>query len=602
MSFNMAMLLASAFYLILVAGFFFMRKRIINGETKIYSYLLISDAILIFFEFLCVLSATYDKSGSTIYAMIVGRGLLVAILFWMTIFTLYIILITKREKPDNIFLNHKLLFMGITTINIIGVLFLPLYFYSDGVVAYTYGASTTYLVMLIFVAVTINIYCAIKSRKYLEKKKILPIIAFITSIIVLILIRSVAPQVQMFSAIFTFITILMYFTIENPDVKMIERLSKAKELYEKSNNEKSNFIYVVSDDINNRLDNADIIYDKVMGLEPNDEIKNYMTDLKEVITGARNMLKQTIDLSDIDNKHLQLTNNKYNTKNLLNSVFSSVKKNVKDGVDYRINLADDLPEELYGDSIKVKQIISSVLSNSIKYTNKGFIELRVNSIIKSKICRLIITIEDSGIGMDLIKQNEIMNNHDDLNESDIASLDKNDVNLKVVRKMVSLIGGIFLIDNNKYGGTTISISLDQRVVENMLSNEEEKLMEYSNIINSQKRCAIISLDKKDIKSLKGLVKKKGFIVNEFNVTKNLLDEVRSNVHYDLIIIDENMEKIDARSLLFKLKKENIFKGKVIVVSKNKDLKVKKELLELGFSSVIIKPIDKKEVIVCLDNL
>ncbi len=602
MSFNAAMLLASAIYLILVSCFFFFRKRITNQETKVYSYLLISDAILIFFEFLCVLSAKFDKVGSSAYARLVGRGLLVAILFWITIFTLYIVLVTKKEKSENIFLNHKTLFIGLLIINSLLVCFLPLYFYSDGVVAYTYGASTTYLVILIFAACIINIYCAIKSRKYLEKKKVLPIFAFITSIIILIMIRSFAPQVQMFSAIFTFITILMYFTIENPDVKIIEELIKVQRLSEKTANDKNNFVHVISEDIQNRLNNAEAVYNNVLALNPNEGISSEMENLKNVITGARNMLNSALGISNDDNKYLGLTNNKYNIDLLLNSIYANIKPKVKDNIDFRLSITDDLPRELYGDSIKIKQILLSVLDNSVKYTDEGFIELRVNSIIKNDICRLIMSIEDSGKGIDIYKQNEIMSNIEDLSKEEIESLENKILNLKIVRKMITVIGGTFTIDNNKYGGTTINISLDQKIAESIQSKEEKEIEKYSESIKSQKTCAIISSNKDTTKVLKSVSKKMNYRTIEFDVCKDALDNIRNNINYDVIFIDEFMDKIDARSFLKKVNDVEGFKGKVIVVTKNKEIKAKKDFLDLGFSNIISLPLDKKDIASKLENL
>ena len=602
MSFNLAMLLISAVYLILVSGSFFLKERVTNQETKIYKYLIINDALLILFEFLCVLSAQFDKTGSTPFASFVGRSLLVAIEFWITIFTLYIIIVTNKNKSNNIFLNYKYLIISIFIINSILVCFLPLYFYSDGVVAYTYGASTTYLVILIFVAIIINIYCAIKSRKFLEKKKLLPIFAFIISIFILIMIRSFAPQIQMFSAIFTFITILMCFTIENPDVKMIEELVKAHKLSEKTNNDKSNFIYTVSEDINNRLDNAEIVYEKVMDLNPDDDIKEEMENLNNIINGARNMLNSALGISHEDSKYLILTKNKYNVQLLFESIYTIEKQRVKEHVNFRLNTSDDLPKELYGDSIKIKQIISSIIDNSIKYTSEGFIELRVNSFIKNDICRLIISVEDSGTGIDIFKQNEIMSNLEDLTKEEINNLDNKTLNLKTIRKMINLIGGTFTIDNNKYNGTTINVSLNQKIVIDEKSKEEKEIAKYNEAINNQKTCAIISNDKDNIKKIRTNLRKKGYKILEFDVTKNVLDNIRNSINYNLIFIEENMDKIDARSFLKKVKEVDSFNGQIIIISKIKNIKAKKELIDLGFANVIYSPIDKKDILDKINTL
>ena len=419
---------------------------------------------------------------------------------------------------------------------------------------------------------------------------------------VLVIVRSNLPQIQVTSAIFTFVSVLMYFTIENPDVKMIEELVKVQKLSEKTNTDKSNFIYTVTEDIQNRLDNAEKVYNNVIELNPNEEIKEEMNNLRNIITGARNMLNSAMGVSHDDNKHLQLTNNKYSIKLLLDSVYSLKKNEIKNNIDFRLNVTDDLPQELYGDSIKIKQILLSILDNSVKYTHEGFIELRVNSIIKNNICRLIISIEDSGQGIDIYKQNEIMSNIEDLTKEDIANLENKTLNLKTIRKMIAMIGGTFTIDNNKYNGTTINISLDQKIVEDIQSKEEKKIAKYSEVINNQKTCAIISNNKDNIKKIKTNIRKKGYKIFEFDVTKNALDNIRNNSNYDLIFIEENMEKIDARSFLNKVKEVEGFTGEVIIISQIKNIKIKKELIDLGFANVIYSPIDKKELEDKLNNI
>lgn len=457
----------------------------------------------------------------------------------------------------------------------------------------------TYIISAIVMA--INLILVLKNIKHIREKKYIPIYSMLILSIAFIAIQAANSDFNYLNSLLGMIIgYLMYFTIENPDVKMVEELMKAQKLSEQTSNEKGNFIYTVSEDIENRLSNADKVYENVMSLDPDNEIKEYMYDLKDIISGARNMLRKTIDISDMDNKHLQITNNKYNVKLLLESVYTLKKQELKPNVDFRLNISDDLPAELYGDSIKLKQIITTVLDNSINYTEKGFIELRVNSIIKNEICRLIISVEDSGKGIDIYKQNEIMNNSSDLTKEEISSLDNMNLNLKTIRKMISVIGGTFTIDNNKYNGTTISITLDQKVYTKEKSKEEENIEKYSEALKNQKTCAIITLDKNTSKTIKNIAKKK-FKVEEFNITKNCLDNVRNGINYDIILIDEKMEKIDARSLLSKLKDEE-FKGKVIIITKNRDIKLKKELLELGFDSIVYLPIDKKELNNKLSNI
>lgn len=584
---------------ILIVILFFRKEKIISPETKLYGAMIVSslcDTALV--TTILVIAYLNFNPVTNLLIIVLNKIDFIHYVLWPSLAFLY----TYYISYNNIETYNKIKKM-VLSLDILLVLvdfFLPINTIKENDIMGIVGTGADFVYAVAIIYILLITILVLKNFRKGVKQKYIPLAVLVILLIVASIIRLANPTLLIIPAILVYINLIMYFTIENPDVKMIEELMKAQKLSEQTSNEKGNFIYTVSEDIENRLSNADKVYENVMSLDPDNEIKEYMYDLKDIINGARNMLRRTIDISDMDNKHLQITNNKYNVKLLLESVYTLKKQELKPNVDFRLNISDDLPAELYGDSIKLKQIITTVLDNSINYTEKGFIELRVNSFIKNDICRLIISVEDSGKGIDIYKQNEIMNNSSDLTKEEISSLDNMNLNLKTIRKMISVIGGTFTIDNNKYNGTTISITLDQKVYTKEKSKEEENIEKYSEALKKQKTCAIITLDKNTSKTIKNIAKK-NFKVEEFNITKNCLDNVRNGINYDIILIDEKMEKIDARSLLSKLKDEE-FKGKVIIITKNRDIKLKKELLELGFDSIVYLPIDKKELNNKLSNI
>ena len=580
---------------ILIVILFFRKEKINSPETKIYGTMIVSSLIdTTLVTTILVIAYLNFNPVTNLLIIILNKIDFIHYVLWPSLAFLYTFYISYSNIDHYNNVKKIVLYLDCALIGI--EFFLPINtIYENNLMGIVgTGANFVYAVAIIYILLILIL--VIKNFHKGVKQKYIPLAILVLLLIVASVIRAANPTLLIIPAILVYINLIMYFTIENPDVKMIEELIKAQKLSEQTSNEKGNFIYTVSEDIEARLSNADKVYESVMELNPSDEIKNYMYDLKDIITGARNMLRKTINISDMDNKHLQTTNTKYNIKLLLESVYTLTKQNIKKDIDFRLNISEDLPTELYGDSIKLKQILTTILDNSISYTDKGFVELRVSSILKNNICRLIISAEDSGKGMDIYKQNEIMNNSSELTKEEIENLDGMNLNLKTIRKMINIIGGTFTIDSNSYGGTTVNITLDQRMVIEEKSKEEQNIEKYSEAIKSQKTCAIITLDKTVLKNIKTIAKKNDFKVEEFNVTKTCLDNIRNNTKYDVVFIDEYMEKIDARSFLNKVKEVEGFNGKVIVISKNKDIKSKKELLSLGFNNIIYIPIDKKELL------
>jgi signal transduction histidine kinase len=141
-----------------------------------------------------------------------------------------------------------------------------------------------------------------------------------------------------------------------------------------------------------------------------DETDNKKIDIEEINNSARNikgstakfttMTNEILDISSIDSASVRIYNEKYNIKRLLKELVGIYKPKAQNkNLDFRVSIASDIPEYLYGDGINLKKVLTIILDNSIKYTNNGYIEFNINTIIKGDIVRLIISVEDSGIGM-----------------------------------------------------------------------------------------------------------------------------------------------------------------------------------------------------------
>lgn len=579
-------------YMIMLIVIYFSKERIKNSENKVYVVMMIANVVgLVLQNLSAYFSYNYYKYPPFIAELVV-KFYLVYFLIFGFLLLFYIMVNVNRENKYKV-LNTGIAIMGVLSF-IILFLHLDMHLDFENSIFYSTGTACNFTYVCGFLVSLIIVISMIINRKNLPRKKMIPLFAYLLLTLIAIIIQREYPDVMIVCYIESLVCFLMFHTIENPDMLMVEELTKAQTLSEKTSNEKSKFLYTISADIDNRISKIEGIYDDIRNAETKEEMDYYLDELKNNLIESRNMLRRTINISDLDVQHIQVTNNKYSVKLLLNSVYSLMKNNVKEGIDFRLNISNDLPEELYGDSIKVKQILASIISNSIKDTEKGSIELRASSVIKNNVCRLFLTVEDTGKGIDIFKQNEIMNDNNDLDKEEIVALDDMDLSLKVVRKMISIIGGTFIIDSNSYGGTTINLTIDQRIVENELSKEEEQIVKYSEALKNQKSCAIVTMNKDDLKVLKKAAKKENYKVSEFTVTKDVLDNIRNNVNYDLIIIDEFMEKIDARALSKKLKVEG-YNGKLLVISKNKDIKGKKELLNEGFDNILYSPLDKKDV-------
>ena len=573
-------------YLVVLIVSYFSKSHLKTKENKYYSIFLIINFIGLLLEILCGILGNKLPDDTMICHFFTKLFMCFMTYFTLTL-TIYIYSLCF-EKNENVFNRIKNLTCIVGMLSTFIIFVLPITTgngFATGLSCdYTYNVGTVAITASI-----ITIFCHIKTVKM---KKVLPFLAFTLFNIIIVFIQRINPTVTLTTSMESVVLFIMYFTIENPDLKIIEELTKTQAMTEASNAEKNKFIFSITNDIQDKIDKLDKLYLEMSNCNSLEIINEDLVKSKNIIDTARNKIRNTIDVSSLDVRNLNEVKNKYNPKLLFNSIYYNYKNKLDKNIDFRIIMEDNIPNELYGDSIRVKQIVSTLLGNAFKYTKDGYVEFRINSIIKSNICRLIIVVEDSGCGIDVFKQKEIMSNHEDMTNAEIINKDNLELNLKLVRKIINIIGGTFIIESGSTKGAKITVTLNQEIVTSNNDTIENKYKDYYNDI---KNIGVISSNEKNVRVVKSIGKKNGDVVESFDMTKTCLDKIRNGESFNIIVIDEDMDKIDARSFLDKVRQVDGFKGKVFVITKNKSINLKKELKEYGFDAVLINPLNKKDI-------
>lgn len=573
-------------YLVVLIVSYFSKSHLKTKENKYYSILLIINFIGLLLEILCGILGNKLPDDAIICHFFTKLFMCFMTYFILTL-TIYIYSLCF-EKNENVFNRIKNLTCIVGMLSTFIIFVLPITTgngFATGLSCdYTYNVGTVAITASI-----ITIFCHIKTVKM---KKVLPFLAFTLFNIIIVFIQRINPTVTLTTSMESIVLFIMYFTIENPDLKIIEELTKTQAMTEASNAEKNKFIFSITNDIQDKIDKLDKLYLEMSNCNSLEIINEDLVKSKNIIDTARNKIRNTIDVSSLDVRNLNEVKNKYNPKLLFNSIYYNYKNKLDKNIDFRIIMEDNIPNELYGDSIRVKQIVSTLLGNAFKYTKDGYVEFRINSIIKSNICRLIIVVEDSGCGIDVFKQKEIMSNHEELTNVEINNKDNLELNLKLVRKIINIIGGTFIIESGSTKGAKITVTLNQEIVTSNNDTIENKYKDYYNDI---KNIGVISSNEKNVRVVKSIGKKNGDVIESFDMTKTCLDKIRNGESFNIIVIDEDMDKIDARSFLDKVRQVDGFKGKVFVITKKKSINLKKELKEYGFDAVLINPLNKKDI-------
>lgn len=574
----------SFFFILLLTVVYFSKPRIKTKENDIYSKIIITSLIGTIVGLPCY----YFMKQLELFPFLnffFSRLYLVYLITWLMLFSLYILVISfpkiNFSKVSKIFYTSYIFLVLID-------LLLPLN-YNNVKVVYSYGSAANFVYLVSSIFIIIVLYCLFKNIRQIRQKKYYPLIFFILFGTVIMIIQKLNPGLLLLTFGEAFITFLMYFTIENPDVKMINELSKNRELVNKTFEDKSNFLFITSNQLKSSLQKIEKISRNC--IENNDSNIEIIRDINNLSNNLLFQVNNVMDISSLTYSNIKVINDKYNINVLLNKIKLIEEKKVKDNVKFNLNVNELLPKYLYGDSKLLEQILISLVENSIKYTNEGFIDLNVNSIIKYDMARLIFTIEDSGLGMTIDKINELLLVDTELSEDELKRLDTKNVNINTIKKLVAKLGGYFTIKSEVGKGTEIKVVVDQRI-------ELDNNINLKNVSTNQKILLASSNNDLSNQMLK-ILNKRGYSIDTSTYSNDILDRVRLNDNYSYIFIDDAMDK-RAIEILKKLKTIPEFNTKVVVIiDKSLDL-VKNDLIKDGFYDCIFKEDINKELERILD--
>ena len=590
-------LIEAIVYSMLLMTVYFRKKVFKSKENKVYSILVVVSFFELIVEFILdFVGPMYKEIPNVSY--FVARLFSFGVELWITILLCYVLFvclsIKKKERYIPVVRNIAVVLMIVfTTLNFI----LPLNFKYDGYIAYTYGPSVNIIYLSAFLYSFIGIIALIRNIKNIKDKRFFPILIFLIVGGIASYIQYMNPGLLLATPIHAFITFLMYFTIENPDVKMIEEYHKAKEISDNANEDKTMFLYNMTNDI--RLITKDINYNTDAAINEmsnkkvdKDLVNDYLRAIKENTARFTTMTNEILDVDSIDSASIKVYDDKYNIKLLLKKIVTLYSDECsKKGLTFRSDIASDLPEYLYGDNLGLKNVLTSILDNSIKYTKEGYIELNVNTIIKNNIARLIITIEDSGVGISPDEMDSIFyKRKEEIDGSNMKS------NLFTARKLITLMGGTIIPSSNYGNGTTMKIVLDQKIVE----EANEKYNKYESFYD-EKKILLVDDNISTEKIISKLLRDTNIKLDYVSLGKEALDKIRGKEKYDLILLDEVMDPLDGVTVMKKFKDIRNFKTNVILLTRNNEYEYNEEYLKYGFSGYLLKPISKDKLFEIIDK-
>ena len=582
----------SLVYMIFLNLSFFKKKRAKTDELRIFSKLLITNVCGLLLELACIFSIKYvDNSSFLVYA--INKLYLIYLITFVAIFLLYIYIISvtnknKYTKVKNGIIAFNIVYSLIVFIAPINIINLDTIIYSSGPsVALVYVYST--------ICILTGTILMFSNLTHVKKSKYIPLIFLIIGVSMVAIIQKILPGITLMTSIESLLLFIMYHTIENPDVKMLNEVKAAKDAADKANQAKSDFLSSMSHEIRTPL-NAIVGFSEC--IKNADNLEEAKENASDIVTASESLLEIVngiLDISKIESGKLELVQTDYDIYKILDEVVKLIKARLGDKpLNFEVNIAPDIPHVLYGDHFNIKKILINFLTNAVKYTDEGYIKFDVRCVkVNDEVCRLIMSVKDSGRGIKKENIDKLFTKFQRLDEDKNTTIEGTGLGLAITKQLVEMMHGKIVV-NSTYGeGSEFTAAIDQRISNAKLDNEETVVEGELDLTN--KNVLVVDDNTLNLKVATKLLKPYKCNVEVCESGFACLDKIKEGKTYDIILLDDMMPKMKGSETLTRLKQIDGFNIPVIALTANAIQGMKEQYLLLGFDDYLAKPIEKNEL-------
>lgn len=454
---NLSFPICSLFIASLLIIMYFGTKNVKNSETKLYSKLLKYTFVIAVFTFLLTLGVDFYFSSST--NLIFEKAFKVLYSLWIIWTSIVFLYFSNLAYESNLMqlklFKHVIVVLDIILIFLIFVTSINIT-YNNGYFATT-GTSLLMVLIGAFLYLFLMIIVSVINYKdNKDKKKYIPLITLTILFVIVLILKSIDHYISIEANVTTVVALIMYFTIENPDLKMLNKLRLAEFQVEKSSKVKLDFLSSMSHEVRTPL-NAIVGYGSLIkDADTLSEAKNYAGEIINSSNVLLGMFESIIDMKKIETNKISVKNKYYDFSKEIKELLTILKpKIVNKGLKLNVNI--NFNNILYGDINIIKMIITHIMDNAIKYTSNGSISF--NAEFNDNLLK--ITITDTGIG---IKKENLENIFEMFERGTCKNSNLNGMGLglTIAKRLTDLLGGRIIISSRVNVGTKVTILIRQK--------------------------------------------------------------------------------------------------------------------------------------------
>lgn len=374
-----------------------------------------------------------------------------------------------------------------------------------------------------------------------------------------------------------------------------------KEQLKEANNFQKEFLASFSHELRSPINAILGLNEMIIRSDNIDEIREMAIDANEAGENLMFLINDILDFTKIESGGMTLTQSEYSPRELLNKSHALMANRAKTkGLEFEIKNNPSVPEKLEGDEMKIRQIVTNLLTNAVKYTDKGSVCMVLTSeYLDEDNVWLRIDVIDTGIGIAPENLDEIFNSFQRMDLNRNKNIEGTGLGLSITKSLVEMLNGTITVKSQLLEGSIFTVKIPQKIVErNPMGSYTRKSMksklEYKEQFRAPEAKLLIVDDiAVNLKVAEGLLKNTEMQIRTAQSGREALDII-DRTQFDIILLDHMMPEMDGVEVFREIRRRNI-DTPIIVLTANALPGMREEYLKVGFSDYLSKPIKPLEI-------
>lgn len=369
---------------------------------------------------------------------------------------------------------------------------------------------------------------------------------------------------------------------------------------------KSQFLAQMSHEIRTPINAVLGMNEMILRESESKDITEYATNIRGAGTTLLALINSILDFSKIEDGKMEIIPVNYDTSSMINDLVNAISERAAGkGLDFDVEIDEKLPASLYGDDVRIKQVITNLLTNAVKYTESGSVKLKIKELSREKDnISIRVEVKDTGIGIKDEDREKLFESFMRLDEERNRNIEGTGLGISIVTKLLNMMNSSLEVESVYGKGSTFGFTINQKIVDsapigmykNRLEKSRQNELNETFLYVPDAKILVVDDNGMNLKVASGLMKRNGITPDLAQSGYDAIEYVKKN-KYDIVFLDHMMPKMDGIETLKRMKEENIVPSDtvVIVLTANAIVGAKDEYLKAGFDDYLAKPIDSLQM-------